>query len=251
MIRSVVALLVVGSLSLSVQAQTGTTAPAKKAEPPAKAPEKTGTPKTDPSASEPTKEAAPKFPEKVEKNLYAKNDFRGKKAPAFKVEKWLNKEPSRKGKVVLIDLWATWCPPCKKLIPELESFQEKFKDDLVVIGVSDEKEAAVTKYINEQREGKIGYALALDSKKTMHTALGVSGIPHVIIIDTDGIVRWQGFPGEAKEVLTEEIVKQIIDADKAAHAKKSKSSGKTKAEEPKKKSEPKGDKPSLKPEGKK
>src|SRR5580700_3646190 len=79
------------------------------------------------------------YPKPVSKELYA-DDIRGKKAPDFFVEKWLTAEPDRKGKVVLIDFWATWCGPCRKAIPELSAFQEKFKDDLVVIGVSDETE---------------------------------------------------------------------------------------------------------------
>jgi len=162
-----------------------------------------------------------KFPEKVTKNLHAKTDLRGKKAPAFVVEQWRDgKAPVRTGKVVLIDFWATWCPPCKALIPELEGFQTKFKDDLVVIGVSNEPLKTVQTYIKNQRNDKIGYAVGVDTKESMSKVLGVDGIPHVLIIDSDGIVRWQGFPGEQAEPLTEAIVKQIIDADKAAHPKK-------------------------------
>src|SRR5258707_8840812 len=78
------------------------------------------------------------------KKLWAKSVL-GQKAPEFVVEKWLTPEPNTKGKFVLIDFWATWCPPCREAIPELNGFQKKFPDKLVVIGVSDEPEAAVTK----------------------------------------------------------------------------------------------------------
>src|SRR6266481_6414230 len=76
----------------------------------------------------------------AEKRLWAKS-FLNQKAPPLVVEKWLSKEPDRKGKFVLIDFWATWCGPCRKAIPELNALHKKFADKLVVIGVSDEPEA--------------------------------------------------------------------------------------------------------------
>jgi len=149
------------------------------------------------------------YPPAVKKELYA-DDFRGKPAPKLVVEKWLTREPDTKGKVVLIDFWATWCGPCRAAIPELAEFQKKFKDDLVVIGISDEDEATVT---NFEKQIPIDYSVALDSKKTMDKQINVRGIPHVIIISTDGIVRWQGFPLSDEEHLTADIIQKVIDAD--------------------------------------
>jgi cytochrome c biogenesis protein CcmG/thiol:disulfide interchange protein DsbE len=149
------------------------------------------------------------YPKPVDKKLYA-DDVRGKKAPEFSVDKWLTDEPNRKGKVVLIDFWATWCPPCRQAIPELAEFQKKFKDDLVVIGISDEDTVKVKDFMSST---KIDYSVAVDSAKKMNKAINVEGIPHVIIISTDGVVRWQGFPFSEEEPLTADIVKSIIDAD--------------------------------------
>jgi cytochrome c biogenesis protein CcmG/thiol:disulfide interchange protein DsbE len=149
------------------------------------------------------------YPKPVEKNLYA-DDFRGKKSPTFSVAKWLSKEPERKGKVVLIDFWATWCPPCREAIPELNKLNEKFKDDLVIIGVSDEEAAKVKDFM---KTTQMDYSVALDASAKMKKAIKVTGIPHVLIISTDGIVRWQGFPFSNEEPLTADIVQQVIDAD--------------------------------------
>jgi cytochrome c biogenesis protein CcmG, thiol:disulfide interchange protein DsbE len=151
------------------------------------------------------------FPVVVEgKNLYAEKDFRGKKAPDFLVEKWLNRESvDTRGKVLLIDFWATWCGPCREVIPELNEFQKKYKDKLLVIGISDEQPEVVKKFMGSTM---MEYSIGIDRKKRMSKAIGIKGIPHVLIISPDGIVRWQGFPGNDDDPLTEKIVKQIIDA---------------------------------------
>jgi len=141
-----------------------------------------------------------------EKKLWAKSVL-NQPAPEFVVEKWLTKEPDRQGKFVLIDYWATWCPPCRKAIPELNGFQKKFGDKLVVIGISDEPEETVTKFANP----KIEYASAIDTQKRMKKALAVTGIPHCILIDPKGIVRWEGFPLLEGEELTEKVVGDIIE----------------------------------------
>lgn len=152
---------------------------------------------------------APQYPQSVNKTLYA-DDIRGKPAPELYVQKWLTDEPDRKGKVMLIDFWATWCPPCRATIPELNGYHEKFKEDLAVIGISDESTDTLKDFMAKT---EMKYAVASDPSGKMSHAINVQGIPHVIIISTDGIVRWQGFPLSSEEPLTEAIVKQIIDAD--------------------------------------
>jgi cytochrome c biogenesis protein CcmG/thiol:disulfide interchange protein DsbE len=143
----------------------------------------------------------------AEKRLWAKS-FVGQKAPDFVVEKWLSKEPDRKGKFVLIDFWATWCPPCRKAIPELNALHKKFADKLVVIGLSDEPADKVVGL----KEPKIDYFSAIDTAGRMKKALEVSGIPHVIIVDPQGVVRWEGYPLLEGHELTEKAVADILAA---------------------------------------
>jgi thiol-disulfide isomerase/thioredoxin len=139
------------------------------------------------------------------KKLWAKS-YLGQKAPEFVVEKWLTPEPDTKGKFVLIDFWATWCPPCRKAITELNGYQAKFADKLVVIGVSDEPEATVRKLA----EPKISYASAIDTQARMKKDLAVTGIPHCILVDPNGIVRWEGFPFLGGYELTEKVIADIL-----------------------------------------
>lgn len=155
------------------------------------------------------------FPPVTEKKLYASNDLRGKQAPALEVEKWLagEKAPDTQGKVVLIDFWASWCPDCRRVIPQLNKYKKKFAQDLVVMGISDESAEAVNKFMEKQR---IDFAIAVDPSAKMKTEVGVKGIPHVLIVSPDGIVRWQGYPESKEDLLTAKKIAQIIKASKSA-----------------------------------
>ena len=142
----------------------------------------------------------------AEKKLWAKS-FLNQKAPELVVEKWLTKEPDRKGKFVLIDFWATWCGPCRKAIPELNAFHKKFGDKLVIIGISDEPETKV----KSMETPKIEYFSAIDTQGRTKKAVGVTGIPHALIIDPQGIVRWEGFPLLKDFELTEKVVADTLE----------------------------------------
>ena len=139
------------------------------------------------------------------KKIWAKS-FLNQKAPDVMGEKWLTAEPDRRGKFTLIDFWATWCPPCRAAIPELNDYYKKFGDKLVVIGISDETESAVRKLVDP----KIEYAIAIDTQGRTKKTVEVTGIPHVLIIDPQGIVRWEGFPFLEGYELNDKIVADIL-----------------------------------------
>jgi len=141
----------------------------------------------------------------AEKKIWAKS-FLNQKAPELVVEKWLTKERDRKGKFVLIDFWATWCGPCRKAIPELNALHKKFGDKLVVIGVTDEPEDRV----KSMATPKIEYASAIDTQGRTKKAVEVKGIPHVLLMDPQGVVRWEGFPLLDGFELTEKVVADIL-----------------------------------------
>jgi cytochrome c biogenesis protein CcmG, thiol:disulfide interchange protein DsbE len=157
--------------------------------------------------------AKEEYPEAVKKQLFATNDLRGKEAPPLHVESWVTGDaPDTKGKVVLIDFWATWCPPCRELIPELNELKKKFGDDLVVIGITNEPPEKVKSFMKTH---PIEYNIGSDESDKMNSVIGIQGIPHALVITPDNIVRWQGLPNFGDDPLTADKIAKIIAASKA------------------------------------
>jgi cytochrome c biogenesis protein CcmG/thiol:disulfide interchange protein DsbE len=143
-------------------------------------------------------------------------------APEFVVEKWLTDEPDMKGKYVLIEFWATWCPPCRRSLTLLNGFHEKYGDELVVIGVCEEDEEN-TRKLNEKYPDvpKIEFYSAIDTQKRMKDTLRVWGIPHIIIVEPDkGGVIWEGFPAQRGYELTDKIVERFLAVGRKLRAKR-------------------------------
>jgi len=126
--------------------------------------------------------------------LHAKS-FLDQPAPTIQVEKWLTPEPDTTGKFVLVDFWATWCGPCRASIPHLNTLADRFKDRLVVIGLSNETEQAVRKMTNPA----IAYSVAIDTRRRTSSEVEVRGIPHTMLIDPKGTVRFEGHPSSLNE----------------------------------------------------
>lgn len=139
------------------------------------------------------------------KKLWAKSML-NEKAPKLVVEEWLSEKPDTKGKFVLVDFWATWCGPCRSAIPHLNQFQQKFADELVVVGISDEP----VEKIESLQNPLIKYYSARDSRKIMYNKLEVKGIPHCILISPAGKVIWEGFPFLNGYELTEKVIADLI-----------------------------------------
>ncbi len=154
------------------------------------------------------------WPKIVEnKVLYADHDLRGKKAPSFFVGKWINvSEVDRRGKVVLIEFFATGSDECAKMVPMLNDFAKKFKDKLLVLAITDETAEAAQQFV---KTSQAEFGVGIDRKHHMMSEIGVKGIPYAILISPDNVVRWQGFPLDADDKLSEKIVQQVIDASAA------------------------------------
>lgn len=106
------------------------------------------------------------------------------------------------GKVVYVDFWASWCPPCVKSFPFLTQLNHDLKDQgLQVIGVNlDEKVADAETFLERF---PVDFAIALDAGKQCAKDFGVMAMPSSYLIDRKGVIRHvhQGFrPDEAKDL---------------------------------------------------
>ena len=141
----------------------------------------------------------------------AESPLIGKLAPSFTLQD-LNGKQVRlsdfKGKVVLLDFWATWCGPCVRTIPHLDALHKKYKDQgLVVIGINNERDHAKVKAFAKDR---MSYIILLDADEQF-TEYGIRGIPTAFYIDKEGKIRYRdvGFgPGKEKEM--EQKVKELL-----------------------------------------
>lgn len=91
-----------------------------------------------------------------------------------------------KGKVVLVDFWATWCAGCRETIPALARLQEKYQaQGLAVVGVSLDKgpKAKVSKFAKKL---KVNYQVLLDSDDTLSKVFGFEGLPSIYLFDREG-----------------------------------------------------------------
>jgi thiol-disulfide isomerase/thioredoxin len=86
------------------------------------------------------------------------------------------------GKVVLVNFWATWCPPCRKEMPDLQALHEQFRDQLVVLAISDEEAAKVEPFIAGRN---VTYPILLDPGRKVNELFGVQGIPRSFVYDRE------------------------------------------------------------------
>jgi HEAT repeat protein len=156
----------------------------------------------------------------------------GKTAPLFKLKDLNDKQISLsdfKGKVVLLDFWATWCGPCRRVIPHLEELHKKYKDQgLVIIGMNSERDHdKVRAFAKEQ----ISYIVLLDANEQFKE-YGIRAIPTAYYIGREGNIRYHevGYGPRAEREVERKIrelltIKEDVTADLAAYWKFDETSG--------------------------
>ena len=138
----------------------------------------------------------------------------GKPAKDFKVELFSGGTFSlsaQRGKVVLIDFWATWCPPCVKGIPHLKEFYKEYKGrGFEIVGISlDSDRQAVEDYIKKE---KLEWGIVYSGKGWFDDLVkyySVNLIPSYWLIDREGVLRYFGVPLRDAEKMKKAIEELI------------------------------------------
>ncbi len=120
---------------------------------------------------------------------------------------------SFRGKVVLLNFWATWCPPCRREIPSMERLYSKLKNKkFTVLAINQmEGEDQIFTY-TAQLKIDPSFNILLDRKSKVAKQFGVRGIPTTYLIDKKGMVRYRAIGGrEFDQPKIEKIIQQLID----------------------------------------
>lgn len=133
----------------------------------------------------------------------------GKPMPALDVTEWINgevKPADMKGKVVVVDFYATWCPPCMAAIPHNNAMLKRYKSKgLVIIGVCTSKRGQ-EKFATNAKEHGIEYPAARDAGLKSQKAWAVHYYPTYAIIDRKAIVRAIGLQPQHVEAVIQKLL---------------------------------------------
>jgi cytochrome c biogenesis protein CcmG, thiol:disulfide interchange protein DsbE len=135
----------------------------------------------------------------------------GQPAPELQVTNWLNgtevKLADLKGKIVVLDFWATWCGPCIASIPHNNALAEKFKDrGVVVIGVCHPRGGE--KMAETVKAKELKYLTAWDAKGDTIKAYNVDSFPDYYVIDRQGVLRVADCQNDKVEEVVEKLLQE-------------------------------------------
>ena len=113
-----------------------------------------------------------------------------------------------RGKVVLLNFWATWCAPCKAEVPWFVDLQKTYKDDLVVLGVSFDEDGwkSVRPFIEERQ---VNYPVVLASPELPDQYRKIENLPATLMIDRDGRIQGTHL-GLASKAQYEELIREQL-----------------------------------------
>lgn len=114
-----------------------------------------------------------------------------------------------RGKIVVMNLWASWCPPCRAEMPELEGFYQAFRGrNVMVIGVDEGESAARAQAF--ARALRITYPILIDASQQYGRVYAALGLPTTIVVDARGVVV-HGFDGPLTQRQMRDAVEPMVE----------------------------------------
>ena len=136
----------------------------------------------------------------------------GKPAPAFTLQDLNGKNVSLadfRGKVVILDFWATWCPPCVQEIPHFIELYEQYKDKgFAMLGISLDQ-AGISVVKSFEQKYKINYPIMMTDGQVHNAYGGITSIPTTFIIDSAGNIR-KKYVGYNDKAVFEADIKSLL-----------------------------------------
>jgi thiol-disulfide isomerase/thioredoxin len=118
---------------------------------------------------------------------------------------------SLKGKVVIVDFWASWCGPCKESFPAMNDLQKKYADKgLVIIAVNEDEESSDMK--DFLKDNAATFTVVRDAKQKLVGVAGIQTMPSSFVLDDTGTVRFthSGFHGAATRKEYEQQIESLL-----------------------------------------
>lgn len=166
----------------------------------------------------------------------------GDPAPPMRVAKWLKGSPVKtfdKGKVYVVEFWATWCGPCRQTIPHLTEMARQFKGKVTFAGISvwerPPDETRIRKFIADMGD-KMAYNVGMDDSRGIMAsswmrAAGQNGIPASFVVGKTGKIEWIGHPMAGLDKVLEQVLAGTFDARAAAAAREKEEAEEARREE--------------------
>jgi thiol-disulfide isomerase/thioredoxin len=159
------------------------------------------------------------YSDKLDKEVITKvvdpDSLLNRPAPELIMDRWCNGRfngiGKSSGKVIVLDFWATWCQPCKRMFPALRQLQDKYRDrGLIIAGLTkvdaNQSVGVIEEFVKKEN---FNYLMGISEETFNDLAYGVGAIPHAVLIDKKGLVRKYIVGYHEEEILEQEILKLL------------------------------------------